>query len=146
VSKQNFIRITLFISVLVFNPAVADTFRIASNIQNSRKTTVAEDIASVLYERGLEEKAAKERAEELVGEDAEAFALMLDTLVHECGDISREELLGYLGTAALHRQNIALDSYAQLIDLYSKITQTIPDEKRRARLSAIAQRNRLMLG
>ena len=145
-SKQNFIRITLFISVLVFNPAAADTFRITANIQSSRKTAVTEDIAAVLYERGLEEKAAKERAAGLVGEDAELFALMLDTLLHECGDISREELLTHLGTAALHRQEISLDSYAHLIDLYTKIKRTTPDEKTLGSLRAVAGSNRMLLG
>jgi hypothetical protein len=145
-SKQNFIRITLFVSVLVFNPAFADTFRIATNIQSSYKTTVVDDIASVLYERGLEEKAARERAANLVGEDAELFALMLDTFLHECSDISREELLAHLGTAALHRQKISLDSYAHLIDLYTKIKRTTPDDKVRSRLSAVAGSNRMMLG
>ncbi len=145
-SKQNFIRITLFISVLVFNPAVADAFRISTTLQSSRKTTVTEDIASALSERGLEEKAARERAEGIVGEDAELFALMMDNLLHECSSISREELLGHLGTAALHRRVIALDSYAHLIDLYSRIKRVTPDKETRERLSSIAKRNGLMLG
>jgi len=143
-NKQNFIRITLFISVLVFTPAIADTLRIASNIQTNLNINITEEIASTLHKRGLEQKVAKERAEELVKGDAGLFALMLDNLLYECSDITREEALEHLGAAALSRQSIALDSYAQLIGIYSKIKRSTPNKEARKRLGAAAKRNALM--
>lgn len=145
-STQNFIRITFFVSVLIFNPAVADTLQVATNLQSRINTTVTQDIASVLYRRGLEEQTADERAEEMVGDDAEAFAMMLNNLLHGCSSITKEEILDYLAATALHKQKVELSSYEHLIHIYSKIKQTVPDEEVRNRLSAIAKRNTAMIG
>lgn len=145
-NKQNIIRITLFVSILVFNPVVADTFRIASNIQSNFNSTIAENITSILYKRGLERKAAEKIAEEFIQDDEQLFALMLENLLYGCADINKEELLEHLSTAALHKQNITLDSYAQLIDIYSKTKGSTPGKEVRNRLNAIAKKNALMVG
>jgi len=144
-NKQNFIRITLFISVLVFNPAVADTLRISTSIRTSARTTIADDIASILYKKGLEQKVAKERAEELAEGNAELFTVMLNNLLYGCSDITKEEIVKYLSEAALHKQTVALNSYDQLIDIYSKIKKSTPDKEARERLSAVANSNALIL-
>ena len=145
-NKQNFIRITLFISVLVFNPAIADTLRIAANIQTNLNINITEEIASTLYKRGLEQKVANERVEELIKGDAELFAMMLNNLLYGCDDIAKEEIVKYLSKAALHKQIVTLNSYDQLIDIYSKIKKSTPDEEVREKLSVIAKRNGLMIG
>ncbi len=145
-NKQNFIRITLFISVLVFNPAIADTLRIATNIQTDLNINITEEIASTLYKRGLEQKVAKERAEELIKGDAELFVMMLNNLLYGCDDIAKDEIVKYLSKAALHKQIVTLNSYDQLIDIYSKIKKSTPDEEVRKKLSVIAKRNGLMIG
>ena len=145
-NKQNFIRITLFISVLVFNPAIADTLRIATNIQTNLNINITEEIASTLYKRGLEQKVAKERVEELIKGDAELFVMMLNNLLYGCDDIAKEEIVKYLSKAALHKQIVTLNSYDQLIDIYSKIKKSTPDEEVREKLSIIAKRNTLMIG
>jgi hypothetical protein len=145
-NKQNFIRITLFISVLVFNPAIADTLRIATNIQTDLNINITEEIASTLYKRGLEQKVAKERVEELIKGDAELFAMMLNNLLYGCDDIAKDEIVKYLSKAALHKQIVTLNSYDQLIDIYSKIKKSTPDEEVREKLSIIAKRNTLMIG
>ena len=145
-NKQNFIRITLFISVLVFNPAIADTLRIATNIQTNLNINITEEIASTLYKRGLEQKVAKERVEELIKGDAELFVMMLNNLLYGCDDIAKEEIVKYLSKAALHKQIVTLNSYDQLIDIYSKIKKSTPDEEVREKLSVIAKRNGLMIG
>ena len=145
-NKQNFIRITLFISVLVFNPAIADTLRIAANIQTNLNINITEEIASTLYKRGLEQKVANERVEELIKGDAELFVMMLNNLLYGCDDIAKEEIVKYLSKAALHKQIVTLNSYDQLIDIYSKIKKSTPDKEVREKLSVIAKRNGLMIG
>ena len=143
-NKQNIIRITLFVSVLVFSPAIADTLRIATNIQTNLNINITEEIASTLYKRGLEQKVANERVEELIKGDAELFVMMLNNLLYGCDDIAKEEIVKYLSKAALHKQIVTLNSYDQLIDIYSKIKKSTPDEEVREKLSAIAKRNTLM--
>ena len=144
-NRQNFIRITFFISVLVFNPAVADTLQFsAGNIESKINRSITQEIASVLYRRGLEERVAEERASELTDESDETFASMINNLLSNCREIGRAELLDYLANAALHRQKIALDSYDQLIHIYSSVKQSMPDSRSRARLSMVAGKNASM--
>jgi len=145
-SRQNYIRIVFFVSVLVFNPAVANTLQVATNIRTRIETTITHDIASVLYKKGLEEQTAFERAEEAVGDDDETFAIMLENLLYGCSEISKDEILDYLATVALHRQHIELSSYDQLIGMYNKIKRSAPNEKIRNSLSTIARKNALIIG
>ena len=145
-NRENFIRITFFISILVFNPAIADTLQISTNIEARVSTTITQDIASTLHKRGLEEMAARKKAEELTDGNDEAFASMLDNLLDGCRKISRDEMLDYLASAALHREQIALDSYDRLIHIYSKVKRSLPDKEIRNRLSTIARQNAMMIG
>ncbi len=145
-NKQNIIRITLFISILVFNPVVADTLRITANMRTNFNSSIIKNITSTLYKRGVEEKSAKKIAEELINGDEERFTLMLENFLYGCSDITKEEILEYLGTAALYRRSIALDSYDQLIDIYSNTKGLTPDETVRKKLSAIAKKNTLIFG
>ncbi len=145
-NRQNIIRITLFLSVLVFNPAVAETLRSVTNIRANTSRSITEEIASSLHDMGLEQKAAKQRAEELVGGDAELFALMLDNLLHNCSDLSREDIVGHFSKAALHRKNIELNSYDHLIDIYSRINHSTPGKETLEELSAIAKGNTMLIG
>ncbi len=144
-NKQNIIRITLFVSILVFNPVVANTRSIATDIRIPLNTTITEDIVSTLYKNGLEQKVAKERVEELVNDNAELFALMLNNLLYGCNEISKEEIVKYLSKAALHKQTVTLNSYDQLINIYSKIKKQTPNKEVRERLSAVANSNALLI-
>ena len=139
--KQYIIRITLFVSILIFNPAVAETLRRDSNIGILHNPTIEESIASQLHNQGLEEGIAQQRAADLVKGNERLFAAMLDNLIMGCGDISKEEMLTYLSSAALHRRNIELSDYDQLIGIYSKLKRTVPDKEARKKLRVVAKKN-----
>ena len=140
--KRNFISVTLLVSALAFNPLVAQQLNANISSQIERNTTVSSSIASILHKRGLDEDAAQEISNNLVDEEDELFALMINNLVNECSSLSKEEVLEYLSTAALYRQNVHFDSYAQLVNMVSKIKQKPLDEKALIKLSAIAKQNR----
>ena len=143
--KQNFIRVTLLVSALAFNPLIAT--QLNANTSSQRQlNTVSSSIASILYKRGIDEDAAREISDKLVDEEDELFALMIDKLLLECNSISKDEILEYLSTAALYRQNVHFDSYAQLVNMVSKIKQKPLDEKTLKQLSAIAKKNSLIVG
>jgi len=71
---------------------------------------------------------------------------MIENLVNECSSLSKNEILEYMSTAALHRQNVHFDSYAHLVNMVSKIKQKSLDEKTLTKLSAIAKQNALLVG
>ena len=139
--KRNFISVTLLVSALAFNPLVAQ--QLNTNVSSQIKlNTVSSSIASILHKRGLDEDAAQEISNNFVDEEEELFALMINNLVNKCSSLSREEVLEYLSTAALYRQNVHFDSYAQLVNMVSKIKQKPLDEKTLTQLSAIAKQNK----
>ncbi len=70
--------------------------------------------------------------------------MMLNNLLYGCDDIAKEEIVKYLSKAALHKQSVMLNSYDQLIDIYSKIKKSIPDEEVCEKLSAVANNNALL--
>ena len=145
--KRNFISVTLLVSALAFNPLVAQQLNTNTNSQIERSTTVSSSIASILHKRGLDEDAAQEISNNLVdNEEDDRFALMIENLVNECSSLSKNEILEYMSTAALHRQNVHFDSYAHLVNMLSKIKQKSLDEKTLTKLSAIAKQNALLVG
>ena len=145
--KRNFISVTLLVSALAFNPLVAQQLNTNTSSQIERSTTVSSSIASILHKRGLDEDAAQEISNNLVdNEEDERFALMIENLVNECSSLSKNEILEYMSTAALHRQNVHFDSYAHLVNMVSKIKQKSLDEKTLTKLSAIAKQNALLVG
>jgi Na+-transporting NADH:ubiquinone oxidoreductase subunit NqrC len=140
--KRNLISVTLLISALAFNPLVAQ--QLNANTTNSQRqiNTVSSSIASILYKRGLDEDAAREISNNLVDEEDELFAFMIDNLLNECKSVSKEEILEYLSTAALFRQDVHFDSYTHLVSMVSKIKQKSLDKKTLTKLSAIAKQNK----
>lgn len=143
--KRNFVSVTLLVSALAFNPLVAQQLNTNASSQIQR-STVSSSIASILHKRGLDEDAAGEISNNLVDEEDELFDLMINNLVNECSSLSKEEVLEYLSTAALYRQNVHFDSYAQLVNMVSKIKQKPLNEKTLKQLSVIAKKNSLIVG
>lgn len=137
--KRNLISVTLLVTALAFNPLFAEhTLKTNIYVKENRVTS---KISSILHKRGLDEDAAKELSENLVNEDEELFALMIDNLLHRCDDLNKDDILEYLSSAALHRQKVELDSYAQLVSMVSKIKQKLLDKKTLEQLSSVAKSN-----
>ena len=136
---RNLISVTLLATALAFNPLLAE-----HNIKTKqlvKENRVTSKIASILYKRGLDKEAAKKISENILNEDEELFALMLNNLLHGCDVIESDEIWEYLSRAALHRQNVHLDSYPQLVSMVSKIKQNVLDNKTLEQLNVIAKSN-----
>ncbi|MEA3433366.1 MAG: hypothetical protein U9R13_02170 [Campylobacterota bacterium] len=140
--KRNLISVTLLVSALAFNPLVAQQLNTNTSSQ-IKHNTVSSSIASILHKRGLDEDAAREISNNLVDEEDEFFALMIENLVNNCSSLSKDEILEYLSTAALYRQNVDFDSYAHLVNMVSKIKKKSLSETTLAKLSTIAKENAL---
>ena len=144
-SKENILRITLFVSVLAFNPVVAETFESKINIQSQQNNSVSATIANILHKRGLDEDAAKEISQKFVTEDEELFARMMENLLHGCKSISKDELLAYLSNEALYRKTVSLESYDHLVAMVSKIKQKSLDALTFKELQIIAKQNQQLI-
>lgn len=143
--KHNFITITLVISGLALNPLIANT--VVNRVSQTQTTnhTISASIASILYNRGIDQEAAEEMSNDLLEVDEALLAMMLQNLENECGIVSREEVLEYMSTAALHRENVRFDSYDHLIAMVSKIKQTSLDAKTLQNLRDVAKKNSLLV-
>ena len=145
-NKQNFITLTLIISGLALNPVMADAeYNRISHSQNINHSVV-NSISSILYNRGIDEDAADEIATNFVNEEDELFLAMLIHALDDKNIVSREEVLEYLSTAALHKQNIDFKKYDNLIGMVTKIKKQALEKDTLAQLSVIAKQNTFLLG
>lgn len=141
--RGNLISVTLLVTALALNPLFAQhNINTSTLLQENRVTS---KIASILHKRGLDEEAAKEISEKLINEDEELFALMMNNLLHVCEELHQDEILEYLSNAALHRQNVNLDSYSQLVSMISKIKERQLDESILKQIRAVAQSNAMFV-
>lgn len=141
-NKQNFITLTLIISGLALNPVMADAeLNRVSHSQNINHS-VASSISSILYNRGLDEDVADELSSSLVNEEDELFLSKMIQTLDEKNIVSREEVLEYLSTAALYKQNIDFKKYDNLIRMVSMIKQQALDTNTLKQLSYIAKINK----
>ena len=141
-SKQNFITLTLIISGLALHPVMADAeFNRISQSQNINHSVTA-SISSILYNRGIDEDVADDMSSSLINEEDELFLAMMIQTLNERNIVSREEILEYLSTAALHKQNIDFKKYDNLVGMISKIKQKSLDANTLKQLSHIAKINK----
>ena len=141
--KRNIIRVTLLVSALAFNPLIATELH--TNTTSQRQiNSVSSSIAHILHKRGIDEDMAKEISKNLIDEEDELFAAMIDNLVNEYASLSKEEVHEYLSTVALYRQRVDLNSYSHLISMVSKIKGKALDEQSLKQLSRVAKLNQEM--
>jgi len=77
-----------------------------------------------------------------VDEEDEMFLAMLLQTLDAKNIVSREEILEYLSTVALHKQNIDFKKYDNLVGMVSKIKQTSLDDNTLKQLGYIAKINK----
>jgi len=141
-NKQNLLTLTLIISGLALNPVMADA--VANTIASTQTInhSIASSISTVLYNRGLEEETANELASAMVDEEDEMFLAMLLQTLDAKNIASREEVIEYLSTAALHRQSIDFKKYDNLVGMVSKIKKRALDENTLKQLSYLVKVNK----
>lgn len=141
-NKQNLLTLTLIISGLALNPVMAEA--VLNTVPQSQKInhSVSTSISIVLHNRGLDEEVADELASNLVDEEDEMFLAMLLQTLDAKNIVSREEILEYLSTVALHKQNIDFKKYDNLVGMVSKIKQTSLDDNTLKQLGYIAKINK----
>ena len=141
--NQNFLKVTLLISALAFNPLSVIEIN-TSNISSQKQiNSVSGNIASILHKRGLDEDVSHTFSQDLV-EDEALFTAMLHNFLIHYPDISHEEVFEHLSTMALHRQNIQFDSYDHLVHMASKIQRKTLDEKALDQLRSISKLNQII--
>jgi hypothetical protein len=141
-NKQNLLTLTLIISGLALNPVMADA--VANTVASTQTInhSVSTSISTVLYNRGLEEETANDLASAMVDEEDEMFLAMLLQTLDAKNIASREEVLEYLSTAALHKQKIDFKSYDHLVGMVSKIKKSTLDKNTLEQLSYISKINK----
>ena len=101
-NKQNLLTLTLIISGLALNPVMAEaTLAQFTQTQNINQT-VTSGISTLLYNKGLEEEAAEELAQNFVEAEDEMFLAMLLQTLEVQNIASREVILEYMSREALH--------------------------------------------
>jgi hypothetical protein len=144
-NKKNLLTLTLIISGLALNPVAADT--IVQHIAQTQNTqqSVRTAITNILYNRGLDEDVAVEISESFLDETDEVLLAMLIQNLENQNIVTKNEVLEYFGTIALHRQKLDISSYDNLIGMVAKIQKKFLDDTTLTKLSKIAKINKQLL-
>lgn len=142
-NKQNLLSITLIVTGLALNPAMGEIVetRVMHHVPIAHSVT--SDVASFLVERGLDEEAAEKMAKSVVGENELLLAVLIHNLEIQ-SIITKDEVLNYLGKAALHKQIPNFKSYDQLLGMVSSIQKKPLEESTRNTLSQIVKINKAL--
>lgn len=134
----------LILSGLALNPVMGETPEQRINYRKVHSTSVVSRVAELLHDRGLEEKASKTLALQLIGgEEAAGLGMMLDRLVTE-NIVTEKEALEYLSQAALFRHKIDFKSYDQMLGMVEKIKRKTLDQHTRKILHELVQLNQAL--
>jgi hypothetical protein len=146
-SKQNILRITLFVSVLAFNPAVAQVLHgnVLEQTRQQQRSSLKKALVQRLEQKGLEAEAAEKIVTSFMDTQHDSMDVMALNVLQQCPQIDKAKMVAYLSDEALHRRSVALHDYAQLHHLFSKITGSMPDEIQRNKLMQIAKINQALI-
>jgi len=148
-SKQNVLRITLFVSVLAFNPAIAQIGQRTDTetrlTESQKKQTITDDIAMCLEAKGLEADAAERISRLFVSENGAKMEKMV-TNITENTHLTKEAILSYLGNEALFGKSVSLDRYDTLVSMANRINGATPDPQIRTQLKITAEKNSELIG
>ena len=143
--KQNIITLSLIITGLTINPAVANSheqIRVNNKQRHAMTPSISNRIASLLHHRGVDEQIAYEIAGNVVKDEGEVFLSMKIQMLEQKNIVTQEDVLEYLSTAALYREKIDFKQYDNLVGMVRKIKKEILDQDTLKELSAIAKMNK----
>ena len=142
--KKHFITVSLLLSALAFNPLIANELYLNQVSSQRQINSISSQIASILYNRGLDEEVSYELSQGLI-DDNELFEAMLNNLLNHHDNLVADEVFEYLGTVALHKQNIDLASYDHLVNMLSKIKGTTLTEVELLAINHTSKLNQLLV-
>jgi len=142
-SKENLLRITLFVSVLTFNQVAAETFTLQKLSQIHKTKSVKSSIAKILHNRGLDADAAEALSDEVILDEI-VFSEMLENLLNGCTYVKEEEVYAYLSREVLFRKTVRLESYDYLLAMVSSIIKRPLDKQTLSKLQMVASDNKLL--
>jgi len=142
-TKENLLRITLFVSILAFNPVVAKTFTLEKLSQTHKTKSVKSSIAKILHNRGLDVDAAEALSDEMILDEV-VFSEMLENILDGCSELKEEEVLTYLSKEVLFRKTVSLDSYDYLLSMVASILKKPLEKQALFKLQMLASNNRLL--
>ena len=137
-NKQYILRVTLFVSVLVMNPAVAQVNLRTAQVtqQKEAQCDLQMEVAAALEAKGLE----RDVAEQIVKEHLKGaeIAQMVEAIATHTS-LSKASIVAYLGEKALFRKSVDLTSYDALLSMVGSITNHTPDVSTRAKLKQLSK-------
>jgi hypothetical protein len=125
---------------LLFTPFVNADINTKTN-QSTKTSTTSTQMVNILYSRGLDKNAAKKMVDNFLQDDEELLEVLLENLENRCSIVSRDDILEYLSTQALHKNKIDLASYPALINMLHNISGKTPDVETLSELQSIASLN-----
>jgi len=113
--NNNILIITIFISNIAFGSVVIPNSPKAVNV-NKTNSISSKSIAQ-LYNRGLEEKAAKEKIQNSIAHDEDMNDTMAQNILNSIELLKEEDIVSYISKTALLDKKVDLSSYDTIVAL-----------------------------
>lgn len=113
--NNNILIITIFISNIAFGSVVIPNSPKAVNV--NKTNSISSKSIEQLYNRGLEEKAAKEKIQNSIAHDEDMNDTMAQNILNSIELLKEEDIVSYISKTALLDKKVDLSSYDTIVAL-----------------------------
>jgi len=132
--------LTLLATTLAFSAALPRELTATTKQQTN---SISNQIANILYKRGIEEDKAQELSHAMINTNEELFAIMINNFVNTSG-INKDDVLNELSKLALNKKNVDLTSYAFLVKLMHSLKNSTLNEVELKKIAEVSTKNSMI--
>jgi len=130
--------ISIFISNIAFGAVIVVVPNTSKALNVNKTNKISSKSMTQLYNRGLEEKAAKEKILKSIAYDAEMNDTMAQNILNAIELLKEEDIVSYVSKTALLDKKIDLSSYDTIVALIQNTRNLSVDKEMLLKIEKIA--------
>jgi len=135
--------ITVFISNIAFG-AILPIATIQKTITQKNTNRISDRVSETLYTRGIEQKIAEKKVNDILENDAQTTDLMAQNIIKSIKSVKENNIIAFISQAALQGKKVDLSSYSTLIALVQKSSRTLIDTDLVQKIEKLSHENELL--
>ncbi len=137
---RKILTLTLLTVTLTLNASIPRDLR---NTTRQQSNSITNRVATILFNRGIEEHKAHELSQAIINTNEEVFSMMLENFADTCA-IDKESIYQELSKIALSKKSADFTSYAFLVKLSRLIKSTYLEASELKKIEAVAMKNQIV--
>jgi len=130
--------ISIFISNIAFGAVIVVVPNTSKALNVNKTNKISSKSMTQLYNRGLEEKAAKEKILKSIAYDAEMNDTMAQNILNAIELLKEEDIVSYVSKTALLDKKVDLSSYDTIVALIQNTPNLSVDKEMLLKIEKIA--------